>query len=281
MHHRLPHRLLILVLMPLIFSVGSAEAASGQTDENADESRSGRQKDGWDITLGAGAASMPKYPGSDEQKLRMLPMIAVRYGRFFIGGDSGAGGGAGGGIGVNVYEDHNLRVGAMVSVGAFKARKEADDPRLHGLGDIDGTTRLGAFASYKLGWLSADASVSSDVGDNKQGTVAKLGLSANWSPSPRLRISAGPNMTWANGEYMQTFFGIDALQSQRSGRAPYRAGGGVSGVGFGASAHYGFDAHWGLGAFVSTSQLQGDAKDSPITQDKTQSSFGLFATYRF
>jgi len=272
----LPSNHLILALLPLAFAVFPGTAAVA--DENAEEGSSRKPKDGWDITIGAGAVSLPEYPGSDEQKTRALPVINIRYGRFFVGGDSGSGGG---GIGVNLYEDDHWHIGTMVSVGAFKVRKEADDARLRGLGDIDGTTRVGTFARYTQGWLSARLSVSSDVGNNQQGTVAELGLNANWAVSRQLVLSAGPSLTWANGEYMQTFFGIDALQSERSGRPQYRAGGGVSSVGFGASARYRFDEHWGLGAFVSTSQLQGDAKDSPITQDKTQNVIGVFATYHF
>ncbi|WP_018974387.1 MipA/OmpV family protein [Rudaea cellulosilytica] len=271
---------LILALLPLAFAVFPGKAAAA--DENAEKSATRKPNDGWDITIGAGAVSLPEYPGSDEQKTRALPMINIRYGRFFLGGDGSAGGGGpGGGLGVYLYEDEHWRVGAMVSAGAFKARKEADDARLRGLGDIDGTARVGAFARYTQGWLSARLSVSSDVGDNRQGTLAELGLNANWVVSRQLVLSAGPSVTWANGEYMQTFFGIDALQSERSGRPQYRAGGGVSSIGFGASARYRFDEHWGLGAFASTSQLQGDAKDSPITQDKTQNVVGVFATYHF
>ena len=267
---------LILALLPLAFAVFPGKAAAA--DENAEKSAARKPNDGWDITIGAGAVSLPEYPGSDEQKTRALPVINIRYGRFFLGGDSGSGGG---GIGVNLYEDEHWRLGAMVSAGAFKVRKESDDTRLRGLGDIDGTTRVGAFARYTLGWLSARASVSRDVGDNGQGTLAELGLNANWAVSRQLVLSAGPSVTWANGEYMQTFFGIDALQSEHSGRPQYRAGGGVSSVGFGVNARYRFDEHWGLGAFASTSQLQGDAKDSPITQDKTQNVVGVFATYHF
>ncbi len=274
MYKRLPHRL-ILALIPWIFAFGPGAAAA---EESADDSAARKPKDGWDITVGAGVASLPEYPGADEQKTRMLPMVNIRYGRFFVGGDPGSGGG---GIGVNLYEDDHWHIGTMASLGAFKARREADDARLRGLGDIDGTTRVGAFARYTQGWLSARVSVAADVGGNHQGTVAELGLNANWAVSRRLVLSAGPSVTWSNGEYMQTFFGIDALQAERSGRPQYRAGGGVSSIGFGVSARYRLDEHWGLGAFASTSQLQGDAKDSPITQDKTQNVFGAFATYHF
>lgn len=273
---------MILVLIPVLFAIHADIAAAAQPDDDIDQGWRRKPEDGWDVTLGGGGASLPKYPGSDEQKTRALPIVDVRYGRFFLGGDSGPGGsGPGGGLGMNFYEDERWRIGAAISAGAFKARNERDDARLRGLGDIDGTTRLATFAGYSSGWFGADVSVSRDVGGNKQGLVAELDLSASWPVSRKFLISAGPSVTWANGEHMQTFYGIDAQQSARSGRPQYRAGSGVASVGFSASARYRIDAHWGLGAFVSTSQLQGDAKDSPIVQDRTQNVFGVFTTYHF
>lgn len=266
---------------PIFRSVLAASAAASvifasaaQADENSDQSSKG-----WDITVGAGAASMPKYPGSDQQRTRALPYVNISYGRYFFGGESTAGVG---GIGAYLYQDAHWRIGAAVSPGGgFKERKESDDPRLRGLGNIDATTRVGGFASYTLDWLTASASLSTDVGGNRQGTVATLGVTARWQPIDRLTVNAGPSVTWSNSEYMQTFFGIDALQALRSGRPQYRAGGGVSSVGLSASAHYRLNDHWGVGAFVSASRLQGDAKDSPITQDKAQNVFGAFSTYHF
>jgi outer membrane protein len=262
MRCRLP-RHLILARLSSAVAPDSTCAAPARADDDSEESGSRKPTDGWDITVGAGAASLPKYPGSDEQKTRALPVVAIRYGRFFLGGGSGSGGSPGGGLGVYMYEDDRWRVGAMLSAGAFKARKESDDRRLRGLGDIDGTTRAGAFANYKLGWLSADLSPSSDVGDKRQGTIVKFGLDANWPLSKQLMLGAGPEVTWANGEYTQTLFGIDAQQSMRSGRAQYRAGGGINSVGVAIHARYRFDDHWGAGAFVSTSRLQGRCKGQP------------------
>lgn len=43
----------------------------------------------------------------------------------------------------------------------------------------------------------------------------------------------------------------------------------------------GFGPKWDLGANVSVSNLRGDAADSPITLNKTQTQFSLFAAYRF
>ena len=261
MQNRSTHGPLILAALAIAASLPILEAHADEHDE-------------WDITLGVGAASIPKYPGSDEQKARLLPVVSVRYGRFFVGGDSD-------GVGVNLIEDEHWRAGVIASFGAFKPRKESDDLRLHGLGDIDSTPRLGSFVSYTQSWLTASAAVSSDVGGNRQGTLATLSLAARWQATPQLLLTAGPSITWANGQYMQTFFGIDEEQALHSGLPQYRPGGGVANIGLRVGANYRFNQHWGFGVSASTAQLQGDAKDSPITQDKTQSTIVAFAAYHF
>lgn len=231
--------------------------------------------DHWDLTVGAGVISMPEYPGSDEQKTRFLPVVSAKYGRFQIGGETQ-------GIGMNLVEKKDWRVGVFASFDLQEVRKESDDrQRLHGLGDVDGTTRVGAFASYTWGWLTASGRISADAGGNDLGTVATLGLDARWDPTPRLTLTAGPQLTWADDEYTQTVFGISQAQALRSGLPQYKPGGGVSSIGLRFGARYRIGERWGVGATATTAQLQGDAKDSPITRDKTQNSIGVFATYHF
>jgi outer membrane protein len=97
----------------------------------------------------------------------------------------------------------------------------------------------------------------------------------------RFALSIAPGFTFADGRNQQTFFGIDATQSARSGRAEYQADGGLNSVRLAFGAEYGISPRWGLGARVVLSKLRGDAADSPITQDTTQNTYSLFSTYRF
>ena len=111
--------------------------------EDAEEKR----KD-WNISLGAGVVSLPEYPGSGSNETRALPLVNVRYKRFFLGGAPGSGSPAG--LGAYLYEDRSWNIGVVVSGDVQKPREESDDARLRGLGDIDGTARAGLFASYRV-----------------------------------------------------------------------------------------------------------------------------------
>jgi len=77
------------------------------------------------------------------------------------------------------------------------------------------------------------------------------------------------------------FFGVDAGQSARSGLPQFDAGGGWNSARFSAGAILRIDARWSASAFAAVARLQGDAADSPITEDRSQVYAGVFLTYRF
>ena len=234
----------------------------------------------WHVVLGAGAASKPEYPGSGTDEVRGIPIVNVRYGRFFLGGVPG--GGAGGGLGAYLYDSDSWSLGAAVTGDFGEVREESDDARLQGLGDIDGTIRAGFFASYEIAsWLELRGNTLSDVGGKDQGLVASLDLEATYQPHPRLRLSAGPGVTWGNDEYAQTLYGVDAQQALRSGFAQYDAGSSTSVVRFSLGAQYALTEKWSVGSRIAASRLLGDAADSPVVEDENQKTYALFMMYRF
>jgi outer membrane protein len=237
------------------------------------------EKRQWQVTVGAGVVSLPEYPGSGNDEVRALPLLSARYGRFFLGGVPGAGSNAG--LGAYLIENESWTVGAIVSGDVIEPRQESDDARLRGLGDIDSTVRAGVFASYKIGWLILRGSAQSDIADNGQGTIASFDAEATYRPTSRLSLSAGPGVRWADDEYTQTFFGVDAEQAANSDFAQYSASGGADLLRFSLGARYELTQKWSLTARATAARLQGDAADSPIVEDKNQNTFALFVSYRF
>ena len=234
----------------------------------------------WRVMLGAGVASKPEYPGSASDEIRPMPVVNIRYGRFFLGGVPGGGGG--GGLGAYLYENDSWSFGAVVAADIGEVRDESDDARLQGLGDIDGTVRAGLFASYEItSWLALRGNALSDIGGKDQGLIASFDLEATYQPSPRLRLSAGPGVMWGNDEYAQTLYGIDAQQALRSRFSQYDAGSSASVVRFSLGAQYALTPKWSLGSRITASRLLGDAADSPIVEDNKQNTYALFMMYRF
>jgi len=239
-----------------------------------------QQKPSVRLTLGAGLAHVPSYPGADRYRLRGIPVFGAGYGRFFAGGDEGAGG-AGGAVGMNLLRDPAWRLGVALALGFGDARRESDHPSLAGLGDIERASRFVVFGGYTWRWLSATLRVATDIEGKDQGTLAFFDLLARHRATPKLTFSAGPGLTWASDDYMMTFFGVTPEQSARSGLPAYEASAGGQAVRFGAGAGYRIDGSWSVGARISTSRLGGDAGPSPITRERTQNLAALFASYRF
>ncbi|MDM0002281.1 MipA/OmpV family protein [Variovorax sp. J22P240] len=235
--------------------------------------------DSWRFSAGLGVFSRPKYPGSGDTQVVAVPLVTANFGRYFIGGTPGAGFPFG--VGFNLIQDDNWRFGVALGGELTKPRKATDAPILNGWGDISETALGSVFAAYSLDWLTVRGFLVSDIGGNDQGTRFALDLEGKYQLSERLTLSAGPGLTWANGKYTQTFFGISARQSLIAGIPPYSAGSGLNTVRFSVGAQYQLSPQWSLGASVTAAWLQGDAENSPITEDKSQNTYGIFASYRF
>ena len=235
--------------------------------------------DSWRFAVGVGGVRVPRYPGSDLRKTELVPVLSAGYGRFFVGGLPG--GGVPLGLGAFLLQDQHWKLGVGLGAGFGTPRRESDDPRLAGLGDIHNTPRAGLFGSFTQDWLIVRSNVATDVGGHDEGTLASIEIEGRYRLIGRLTISAGPGLTWADHKYTQTFFGINAQQSAASGRPEYTVGSGVNSVRFMLGAEYGLTPRWGVGVRASLARLRGDAGNSPITVDKSQDTFGFFTAYRF
>lgn len=230
---------------------------------------------GWSFALGAGGLYAPDYEGSDDYEARGLPYIRVQYADW---------------LSLSVPEGLKL---SLLTADGFRAgvlagyrfdRDASDNIALAGWGDIDGTAELGAFAEYKIDAIRLAVDLRQGLSDN---TGLQATASARYETRVAgARVSIGPQLTWVDDQYSQTYFGITPTQAAAStlGYAPYESNGGVKSFGLGASAMIPLDNEWSLTAIASVNQLTADAADSPIVAvqgSETQFTVGLFAGYRF
>lgn len=248
--------------------------ALGPQDAPANGSR-----DAWRFTLGAGAASMPDFPGASGRKTEAFPVLGASRGSFFAGSNPDAG--ALLSVGAYAVRNENWRVGAALTYDFIEPREESDDAHLQGLGDIDRSTHAEVFAIYTRDWASLRGSITSDIGGNSRGAVATLDLTGRYQPDPRWVFTAGPGFSWGSSQYTRTFFGVTPQQSVDSGLNVYRPGSGLYTLRFTVAAAYRPSAHWNVGAAVAAAWLQSDASDSPVTQKDSQNTYTLFASYLF
>jgi len=90
--------------------------------------------------------------------------------------------------------------------------------------------------------------------------------------------------SYADDDYMETYFGVDANNRNRSGLPLYEAEGGMKDFGGMLNLAYAPWKHWGITGILGLKALIGDAADSPVVdQEGSESQLfgGVMGTYAF
>jgi outer membrane protein len=224
--------------------------------------------------LGIGGMVRPAYEGSDDEKLRAMPLVRGFYntqiGRFSLGENGLT-------WSIPLY---SFEVGA--SLGFDRGRKESASPDLAGLGDISRSTTGGLFGIYRRGPLDLRISGKSTLtSNNRSSATMDLGAGYHFKLSDRWILTPGVSATWANAHYMQRYFGVTDEQSYNSGLPEFHAESGWKNAGVGLNVMYRLSKSWGVMADVRQNVLLGDAADSPITRKKNQTSGMLGISYHW
>ncbi|WP_420006252.1 MipA/OmpV family protein [Arenibacterium sp. LLYu02] len=251
-----------VVLTALIGIVGSEAAAQDFGPEDGSSKK-------WEFVLGGGAFYGPTFEGSNESEATGLPFFSVTYDdRFTLGID---------GLSAKVYDNSGFSL--TTKLGYEFGWTEDDDPDLAGLGDVEGGATLGFGIEYNADPFIVYADIDRSLGDS-EGLVGKFGVEVS-RPVGRVLLGAGLSATYADANHMQSYFGVTTAQSAASGYATYTPEAGFKRADLELSATYMFSENWMLRGQVEFGQLLGDAADSPIVQEKTQTTAGLFVAYRF
>ena len=231
------------------------------------------------VLLGAGAAVVPAYEGAKQFKAAPFPLIDIRGladDRIFISSLRG--------IGVNVVDWGDLRAG--FAIGYHGGRSSSDSERLRGLSDISGGVAASGFVTYSLKPVVFELKAQNIFGP-APGTEVTAGATWSFSPLAGLRISIGPEATWADRRYDRSYFGVTTDQAAAANAAgnplsPYSPGAGLKDVGLSTTLLYQITGHWGLAAHAGIGELVGSAaRHSPLTERDLQPSAFLGLTYRF
>jgi outer membrane scaffolding protein for murein synthesis (MipA/OmpV family) len=217
----------------------------------------------WHFIAGGVAASVPRYEGANSTHGVVFPLFDASYGKFFAGDLRG--------IGYQFVKERDLQF----AHGRCAAREA--DAHLAGTGDLSRSGELGLFLNTRndIGYFKLKA------GGGKRGSHAELGAGLDFRPAPRDILRVGANVGWANAEYMQAYFGIDATQAANSGLPAYQAAGGLHNYGVIMSWTHVFDRHWLGSLALSQRRVAGSARNSPLVQSTSANSVSCVALYLF
>lgn len=242
---------------------------------------------GWQVSVGAGALLSPKYLGSDEYNLSLVPSVRVSKGeRFFASVEEG--------VGYAVIDTRSFRAGPLARIafgrdedgsGTFRIAGGGTDD-LVGLGDIDTSIELGGFAEFDFGKLTASARAGQAVSGH-DGLVGQIGLRYKGRllfNGPPIIYNFGPQIDFGDSDYTNAYFGVNAAQSLASGLPTYVANGGVISYGVSGTAIIPLTDNIATTFIASYNRLAGDAAGAPLVRERgsrDQAFIGTIVSYKF
>jgi outer membrane scaffolding protein for murein synthesis (MipA/OmpV family) len=123
---------------------------------------------------------------------------------------------------------------------------------------------------YKFDSWDFGIQVATDVSNEHDGTLATARTGYTFK-ADRMSTRIGVSLTYANDDYMDTYFSVDAVDSGRSGLSVYKAESGIKDIGVDLMLRYNMTDNWDIRGALAYIALLNDAKDSPVVDDEGES----------
>lgn len=238
---------------------------------------------GWSMTIGVAPVLSPVWQGSRDMALSLFPDLRFNYKDVIFASVPD-------GIGWNAVNTNGWKAGPLAKVRFGRDEERGGSPflivgdsdALRGLGDVGAAGELGGFVERRFGSWRARVEIRQGFGGHS-GVVADGTLSYQ-ARLGRTMMSFGPRATLASRNYLDTYFGIDAVQAQRSGLRTYAPDGGLVSFGVGGSLIHPLNRRSALTLFTGLDRLGAEAGDSPLVRERgrrTQFTLGLGYGFRF
>lgn len=222
--------------------------------------------------VGLAAIGGYEYQGSDETRTLVLPTLDYTWANGWFAGVNG--------VGRQWSAGENLQYG--LKLGYDMGREEGRSTALRGLGNVDASAEVGGFARYALGsGFAAKTSVRAGSGVDNKGALWDVGLEYGQPLGASWRLGSELTATYANADYLQSYFGVTAKQAQASGYAVYTPSAGLRDVSARVSLTYLISPQWSLTGGLRHTQLMGDAKDAPMVRKSSANTALLALGYAF
>jgi len=229
-----------------------------------------------DGLVGLGVGMAPDYEGSEDSTGVPMFMFQHNYdsGRFFkLMGPN---------LKVNLLADNQFSLGPVLNY-RFE-RDDVDNDRVDDMDKVDAAFEAGVFGGVNINNILLGVELLADVSDEHDGFLAQVNAGYRWKATPELTVTPGVFLTYADDDYMDTYFGVNAGNIGNSSLRAYEADSGLKDVGLNLVAHYTPWEQWGIMGMFSYKALLNDAKDSPLVDDEgddKQFMLGLMVTYRW
>lgn len=226
--------------------------------------------------VGLGGGVVPDYEGSEDYTA--VPMLVFKgnydSGRYFslVGTN----------FKLNVVPDKTYSFGPVLNY--RMGRDDVDNKKVDSMDEIDGAFEVGAFGGIDMNNFLLGLELLADVSNETDGVTVKASAGYRWKATPELTITPTIFTTYADEDYMQSYFGVNSGNVGGSGLKSFDADSGFKDAGINLVVNYNAWQHWGIMGVLSYSALLNDAKHSPLVDDEgndKQFFAGLMVTYRW
>lgn len=268
-------RIYVLALPAIVFAIPAVAQEQRPVAPSAAAGQPSGQPSGpkgWVLTLGLAPVFGSAWQGSRDTALSVFPDIRLNYNdTIFVSVPDG--------IGWNALNSDGWKAGPLIKArfgrnesnggSPFQIAGGSDD--LRGMGDIGFGGEAGGFIEKRFGpknKLRGRVEVRQGFGAH-EGVVADVSLAVQ-GRSGRMIYSAGPRATFATRDFMQTYFGVDAAQSQRTGLAVSRPDGGLVSAGVGGALIRPLDRRRSITLFGGVDRLGSDPAGTSLIRERGQ-----------
>ena len=172
----------------------------------------------------------------------------------------------------NVVNHPWFRIGPVLNYRFGRGNVEQD--QVDRMDNIDGAIEAGAFVGAEFKdkatprqRLLLSLQFLQDISGEHKGSLT-TGSIKGWLPvSRRFDFTLGLSTTYGSSDYMDTYFGVDANDSNSSGLRRFSADRGFRDVSVTPGLVYHLSESWYLAGGVRYMRLGADAADSPVTDD--------------
>jgi len=253
---------LALIFAVVVMTRTMAAYAEGESPdiEGAIQEEPIADKTRW-VTLGIGLADVPDYEGSEDYQIVPVPIVRVdwrsrRYVEF-----------SGSRFRANLLSGvEKWQVGPILNFNS--GRDDVDNDRVDALRTIDSTIEGGGFVTFDAGKWETYLEFLTDVNDEHEGSLVTFRQSYKMPLKNRRLLTFNFSLTYADDDYMETFFSIDADNAARSGLRTFDAEADFKDVELSVAFLTKVSKRWNIAYSLGYKRLLGDAADSPVADDE-------------
>lgn len=229
-----------------------------------------------------GPASVPEYMGSEDYNL--VPMIVSQfdaYGTHFeIEGLTAR---------ASLLKKSNWDSGITLNLD-FGRDDTVKNAYVQQMANIDGALNVGVYVShtnanaiFQDDEIELRTALFTDTSNTHSGMLGVATATYSFPLILPFKIDIEVEATYANSDYMNTYFGVNEEDALASGYSTYNASSGLRDISFNTNIGIFTSPKWGSFMRLGVTKFMSDAKDSPIVTagESTQYFVGLGVFYRF